>query len=114
MNRVRLSVLASLALAAGACAAEGAAQATGNTFFTGSAVAAVLGVAIAAVGCAVGMGICIAQALQGIARQPEVTPKLQLNMMIGLAFIETLILYTLFIAIILLFANPLIKYVVPH
>lgn len=112
MAQVRWSVLAGLAFAAGAWAAD--ATVSGNGFFAASAVGAILGVGIAAAGCGVGMGICIAQALAGIARQPEVMPKLQLNMMIGLAFIETLILYTLFIAIILLFANPFMKYVLPQ
>ena len=74
-----------------------------------SALAVALGVGIAAGGCGVGMGMCIASALQGIARQPENTPKLQMNMMIGLAFIESLVLYALFIAIILLYANPFLK-----
>jgi F-type H+-transporting ATPase subunit c len=80
-------------------------------FFSISSAAAILGVALAATGCGIGMSFCITSALQGIARQPEITSKLQMNMMIGLAFIESLVLYTLFIAIILLFANPFTKFV---
>jgi len=83
-------------------------QATAS--YTGfSVLAAGIGMGIAACGCGIGMGTCIASALQGIARQPELTSKLQLNMMLGLVFIETLALYTLFIAIMLLFVNPFIK-----
>jgi F-type H+-transporting ATPase subunit c len=88
-----------------------AADASAMNFLSNSVVVAVMGVALAATGCGIGMGICISSALQGIARQPETTGKLQLNMMLGLAFIESLVLYTLFLAIILLFANPFTKYI---
>lgn len=82
----------------------------GTSIFVGSSlIGAGLGVGLAAAGCGVGMGHCISSALQGIARQPDLTSKLQLQMMIGLAFIESLVLYALFIAIILLFANPFSK-----
>lgn len=121
MNKKIVSLVVVFAGAALAAAAEAtanaAAPASGNifqavNFLVASVLASGIGVGIAAGACGVGMGICIASALQGIARQPELTAKLQLNMMIGLAFIESLVLYTLFIAIILLFANPFMKYFV--
>jgi len=34
-------------------------------------------------------------AMEGIARQPEATSKIQLNMLIALAFIESLVIYAL-------------------
>ena len=87
-----------------------AADASAMNFLSNSVIVAVMGVALAATGCGIGMGICISST-PGIARQPETTGKLQLNMMLGLAFIESLVLYTLFLAIILLFANPFTKYI---
>ncbi|NLG17935.1 MAG: ATP synthase F0 subunit C [Fibrobacter sp.] len=87
-----------------------AADASAMSFLSTTVTVSVLGVALAATGCGIAMGLCITSALQGIARQPEITGKLQLNMMLGLAFIESLVLYTLFLAIILLFANPFTKY----
>lgn len=83
-----------------------AADQASASFFGYSVLSAGLGVGIAASGCGVGVGLCVASALQGIARQPELSGKLLMNMMIGLAFIESLVLYALFIAIILVFANP--------
>jgi F-type H+-transporting ATPase subunit c len=73
-------------------------------------VCLVLGVAAGL--CGIAMGIAIASAMGAIARQPEAAPKIQLNMMIGLAFIESLVLYSLFLGIVILFANPFIKYLV--
>jgi F-type H+-transporting ATPase subunit c len=81
-------------------------------FFASSAGIAIFSVGLAAAGCGIALGLVVTAALQGIARQPELTAKLQLNMMIGLAFIESLVLYVLFLAIILLFANPFAKYFV--
>lgn len=100
-----------LTQAAIVCAAEQNAQAI---YAASSIIAAALGVGIAACGCGIGMGTLVASELQGVARQPELTGKLQVNMMIGLAMIETLVLYALFIGIILLFANPFGKLFVQH
>jgi len=78
--------------------------------FAGTVIGAGLGVGLAAGGCGCGMGILIASYLQGMARQPELAGKLQMNMFVGFALIEAQVLYALFIAIILLFANPFSKY----
>ena len=118
MNRKILASMLVLVAVGAAMAAEGAV--TGNvelgkalaSFFGSSAIAAGVGLGIAAAGCGIGMGLTVASTLQGIARQPELTGKLQLNMMIGLAFIESQILYVLFIAILLIFANPFTKTII--
>ena len=83
-----------------------------STFFSSTAFGVIVGLGIAAGGCGVGMGIAVSRALEGIARQPEATAKIQLNMFIGAALIESLVLYTLFIGIVLLYANPFAKYFV--
>ncbi|MFA5779941.1 MAG: ATP synthase F0 subunit C [Elusimicrobiota bacterium] len=81
-------------------------------FFTKSVMVAALGlVAMGIVGAVMQM-FAIRKALEGMARQPEAGGQLQLSMIIGLAFIESLVLYVLFISIILLFANPFTKYFV--
>ncbi|OGS27712.1 MAG: ATP synthase F0 subunit C [Elusimicrobia bacterium RIFOXYB2_FULL_48_7] len=71
-----------------------------------------IGLAFAAAFCGLAQGMAVSKAVEGISRQPEATPQIQLAMMIGLAFIESLVLYTLFIGIILLFVNPFMKYFV--
>ena len=82
------------------------------TYFGNSLLASGVGVGIAAGGCGIGMGLVISSALQGIARQPELQSKLQMNMFLGFALIEAQVLYVLFLAIIFIFANPFAKQVI--
>jgi len=63
------------------------------------------GVPIAVIGGGLGQGKAVASALEAMARQPEAAPKLQLAMIIGLAFIESLVIYALVIALIMLFTG---------
>lgn len=96
--------------AAIACAAEAVSGSPNAAIFFGNTLlASGIGVGIAAGGCGIGMGLVIASSLQGIARQPELQSKLQMNMLIGFALIEAQVLYALFLAIIFLFANPFAK-----
>ena len=85
-------------LAAGvAMAADGAAD---NAFTQGSfiALAAGLGLGIAAFGGALAQGRTAAAALEGIARNPGASDKLFTPMILGLALIESLVIYALVIA----------------
>ncbi len=75
-------------------------------FFIYSAVAAGFGIAIAAFGCGIGQGLGLKAAVEGIARNPESSGKVTVTMLIGLAMIESLCIYSLVISIILLFAHP--------
>ena len=59
------------------------------------ALAAGLGLAIAALGGALGQGRAAATALDGIARNPGAADKLFVPMILGLAFIESLVIYSL-------------------
>ncbi|MEO6952130.1 MAG: ATP synthase F0 subunit C [Polyangia bacterium] len=59
------------------------------------AVAGALGVAIAAFGGALGQGKAAAAALDGIARNPSAADKIFTPMIIGLALIESLVIYAL-------------------
>lgn len=90
-------------------AAEGAAKAAGHPgemFFAYTVLSAGLAIGLGAIGTGVGQGIAVGKALEGIARQPEVLSLIQTNMLIGLAFIESLCIYALVVSLILLFANP--------
>ena len=66
------------------------------------------GVGVAASGCGVGMGHCARGCLEGTARNPELAGKLTVTMFIGLALIESLTIYALVVALIALYANPLL------
>jgi F-type H+-transporting ATPase subunit c len=94
--------------------AEGAHQAAGNAkiiFFTGVGMAAAIGMAIASFGTGLGQGNAVRGAVEGIARNPGASGKILSTLLIGLAMIESLAIYTLVIALILLFANPFLGFI---
>jgi F-type H+-transporting ATPase subunit c len=64
-------------------------------------LAAGLGIALAAFGGALGQGRAAATALDGIARNPGASDKLFTPMILGLALIESLVIYALIISILL-------------
>lgn len=66
------------------------------------ALAAALVMGIATIGPAVGQGNTSAKAMEGIARQPEVSGELRTTLIIALAFMEALTIYGLLIAIMLI------------
>lgn len=61
-------------------------------------IAAGLGIALAAFGGALGQGRAAAAALDGIARNPNASGKLFVPMILGLALIESLVIYALIIS----------------
>ena len=70
----------------------------------GKAIGAGLCMGIGAVGPGIGEGHAVAHALDGMARQPEVTGTLRTNMILGCAIAETTGIYALIIAFLILFA----------
>ncbi|MGB9735779.1 MAG: ATP synthase F0 subunit C [bacterium] len=83
--------------------AEGApAQAAGDVSVKAwLAIASGIGIAIAAFGGALGQGRSISSALDGIARNPGASGKIVTPMIIGLALIESLVIYAFVIAFLL-------------
>jgi F-type H+-transporting ATPase subunit c len=61
-----------------------------------------LGIAIAAFGGALGQGRTASSALDGIARNPGASGKIFTPMILGLALIESLVIYSLIISILLM------------
>lgn len=68
------------------------------------AIGAGLCMGIGAIGPAIGEGNAVGKALEGMARQPETANTLRTNMIIGCAITETTGIYSLLIAILILFA----------
>jgi F-type H+-transporting ATPase subunit c len=60
-------------------------------------ISAAFAMAIASAVCGLAQGKAIASAVEGMARNPGAAKAIQLAMLIGLAFIESLALYTLLI-----------------
>ncbi len=52
---------------------------------------------LAALGCAVGLGLIGYAAMQGMSRQPEAIGRMQTAMLIALAFVELVFLLTVFV-----------------
>ena len=52
-----------------------------------------IGAGLVAIGAGIGIGKLAASAMEGIARQPEATPKIQVNMLIAAALIEGVALF---------------------
>jgi F-type H+-transporting ATPase subunit c len=67
------------------------------------AIAAGIGLGIAALGGALGQGRAIASALDGIGRNPGASGKIITPMIIGLAMIESLVIYSLVVSLLLFF-----------
>merc|ERR1712134_14431 len=74
-----------------------------------SAVGAGFAIGLAAIGSGVGQGIASGRCIDGISRQPEVADDLRGVLLLSLAFMESLTIYGLVIALVLLFAKHLIK-----
>ena len=58
---------------------------------------AALGIGIAVMGIAIGLGLIGFAAMQGMSRQPEAIGKMQTAMLIGMAFVEVVMLLLTFV-----------------
>lgn len=70
-----------------------------------AAVMALLGAAIAiglgTIGTGIGQGTAVGKAMEAIGRNPEAAPTLRTTLLIGLAFIESLCIYSLVMSILI-------------
>ena len=71
-----------------------------------SIICAAVTVSIGSIGPALAEGRAVAAAMDAIARQPESAGALSRTLFVGLAMIETMAIYCLVVALLLLFANP--------
>ncbi|MFA5074217.1 MAG: ATP synthase F0 subunit C [Nitrospirota bacterium] len=95
--------------ATAAFAAEAAGAATDAahlSFFGYVELGSVIGIGLAALGTGIGMGHAVGGAVQGIARNPETMGKIMTTMILGLALIESLAIYTLVVIFFFVYMNP--------
>lgn len=71
-----------------------------------SMVVAGVAVVFGSIGPAIAQGRSVDSALDAMARQPDLAERISRTLFIGLAMIESLAIYCLVVALILLFANP--------
>jgi F-type H+-transporting ATPase subunit c len=72
-------------------------------------VGASFAMALGTIGTALGMGHGLNGAANAVGRNPEAHGKILVTMMVGLAMIESLAIYALVIALVVIYANPLFK-----
>jgi F-type H+-transporting ATPase subunit c len=82
---------------------EEAVAGSGDLANAGKAVGAAIAIGLAALGGALAMGNAISKANEGIARQPEADGKIRTVLMLGLVFIETVVIYALITSILIIF-----------
>lgn len=87
-----------VALAASMVAVPAFAQEAANHDKGLTAIGAALAIGLAAFGGALGQGKAASSALEGISRNPAASGKIVTPMIIGLALIESLVIYALLIA----------------
>jgi F-type H+-transporting ATPase subunit c len=71
-----------------------------------SIAGAAFAIAVGAIAPALAQGKAVAAAMDAIARQPEAAATVSRTLFVGLAMIETMAIYCLVVALLLLFANP--------
>ena len=64
---------------------------------------------IAGIGPGIGQGIAVSRALEALGRQPECKGDVTSTMLLGCAVAESTGIYSLVIALILIYANPLVN-----
>ncbi|SEI79885.1 F-type H+-transporting ATPase subunit c [Propionispira arboris] len=72
-------------------------------------IGAGLAIGLAAVGASIGNGLVTSKFIEGLTRQPEAKNVLFINTLISVGLIEAVPIIAAVIAIVLLYANPLIK-----
>jgi F-type H+-transporting ATPase subunit c len=58
-----------------------------------------------AIGAGIGVGIAAMGGVQAMGRNPDATPTIQTNMILGMAFAEAVAIYALAVALIIVFAT---------
>lgn len=100
--RLLFSVSAMLVLTSGMAFAQDAEAVAANVTWVAPMIAGIA-ICIAAFGCALAMGRAASAAFEGVSRNPSVGPRIMTMMILALALIESLAIYSLVIAILLLF-----------
>lgn len=77
--------------------------APGDNALSAKAIASAVAIGLGALGAAIGMGLAIAKAVDGISRQPEAEDKIRTTLMLGMVFIETVVIYALIVSILVIF-----------
>ena len=78
------------------------------SFYGSTQIAVAILIGLGALGTAIGFGILGGRFLEGSARQPEMIPTLQVKMFIVAGLLDAFTAIAIAIAVLLLYANPLV------
>lgn len=110
LSTLALALTTSVAAAAEAAAPVAASGDSGKAMVVAvSIIAAAVVMAFGTLTTALGMGHGLNGAVNAVGRNPEAQGKILTTMMVGLAMIESLAIYALVIALVIIYANPLLK-----
>ena len=98
-NKLKLASVALATLTATPAFAQGAEA--GGSSGSAAAIGAAIAIGLAVLGGGLAQGRAAAAALEGISRNPGAAPRIQTPMILGLALIESLVLFAFIIAFIL-------------
>src|SRR5690349_7220353 len=96
-----LAGITSIVLAPSSALAQAAGAANSYDMQAAATIGAALAIGLAVLGGALGQGRAAAAALEGISRYPGATSRIQTPMIIGLALIESLVLFAFALAYLL-------------
>jgi F-type H+-transporting ATPase subunit c len=98
-KKLTLASVALTTLTAAPAFAQGAEA--GSSSGSAAAIGAAIAIGLAVLGGGLGQGRAAAAALEGISRNPGAAPRIQTPMILGLALIESLVLFAFIIAFLL-------------
>ena len=98
MKNVSWMILVAVVMALLLMSGDAMAQENVNSHLGGVGIGAGLAIGVAAAGGGIGQGLASKAALEGVARNPGASGKIMTPMILGLALIESLVIYGLVIA----------------
>jgi len=104
------AVLVSSPLLAAEAIPAGGESYTKVLFAVGAMIAAGFAIGVGAVGAGLGIGTAASGACSAVGRNPGVQGKIMMTMLVGMAMAESIAIYALVVSLVLLYANPYMKY----
>jgi len=79
-------------------------------FAMAAMIGAGLAISLGAIGAGAGIGNAASGACQAVGRNPGVQGKIMMTMLVGMAMAESIAIYALVVSLVLLYANPYMRY----
>lgn len=110
LTTIIAAVLVSSPLLAAEAIPVGGESYTKVLFAVGAMIAAGFAIGVGAVGAGLGIGTAASGACSAVGRNPGVQGKIMMTMLVGMAMAESIAIYALVVSLVLLYANPYMKY----